>query len=107
MRRGEIRWADLAPPFYRRPVCIVTRDSALPVLTTVVCAPLTSRIRGIDSEVIVPTHIQLAEPSVINCDNLRAVHVSEIDQRVVGMLDLAALRALDRALVYALGIEAA
>lgn len=107
MRRGEIRWADLGPPLHRRPVCIVTRDSALPVLTTLVCAPLTTRIRGIQSEVTVPAHIGLSQASVISCDNLRTVHVTELDARPLGALDAISLRALDAALVYALGIQAA
>jgi len=107
MRRGEIRWANLPPPLYRRPVCIVTRDSALPWLTTVLCAPLTTRVRGIDSEVPVPGHIRLDRPTVINCDSLRPVRVDDSDDHSLGALDLASLRALDAALIYTLGILAA
>jgi len=104
--RGQIRWANLPAPVYRRPVCIVTRDSALPVLTTILCAPITTRIRGVDSEVAVPDHIRLKEASVINCDNIRPVDIHDLDMTAVGILDADSLRLLDRALMYALGIAA-
>jgi hypothetical protein len=52
MRRGEGRWHQFAPPDRRRPVLLLTRDSVSDVLTDVTVAPITSRVRDIDSEVL-------------------------------------------------------
>ena len=38
---NDIYWGDLGPPAGRRPVCVLTRDAAIEVLTTVTCAPIT------------------------------------------------------------------
>lgn len=40
MRRGEVWWADLLPPAGRRPVLIITRDSAITVRDTVTVVPI-------------------------------------------------------------------
>ena len=52
MRRGEIRWYRFARPDKRRPVLILTRDSALEFLQEVTVAPVRSTIRDIPSEVV-------------------------------------------------------
>jgi len=52
MRRGEVRWHAFAKPDKRRPVVILTRDSALDFLGEVTIAPITSTIREIPTEVV-------------------------------------------------------
>jgi len=42
--RGDIVWADLGAPAGRRPVCILTRDAAIAVLSAITCAPITRTI---------------------------------------------------------------
>ena len=68
-----------------RPVVLLTRERLLPVLTSVTVAPITSRIRGIDSEVAVgPTNgIEIA--SVINCDNITTIPKTALG-RAVGFI---------------------
>jgi mRNA interferase MazF len=102
--RSDIIWADLGPPAGRRPVCVLTRDAAIEVLTTVTCAPITRTIRGIRSEVEVGPEHGLPEQCVISCDNLLTVPVSALDAEPVGHLDLATRASLDQALRYALDI---
>jgi len=102
--RNEIYWADLGPPAGRRPVCILTRDAAIAVLTAVTCAPLTPTIRGIRSEVQVGTEQGLPEPCVISCDNVITVPLANIDSDPVGELDELKRAELDRALRFALDI---
>ncbi len=48
-RQGEIWWAEAEDK--RRPVLVVTRSQAVPVLEWIVVAPVTSTIRGIPTEV--------------------------------------------------------
>lgn len=102
--RNEIYWVDLGPPAGRRPVCVLTRDAAIEVLTSVTCAPITRTIRGIRSEVAVGPEHGLPEAGVITCDNVVTVPLDALDDAPVGHLDEAARASLDRALRYALDI---
>ncbi len=102
--RNEIFWADLGPPAGRRPVCVITRDAATAVLTTITCAPITRTTRGIRSEVAIGPDEGLPEPCVINCDNIVTVPLDAFDRSAVGQLDEIKRSELDRALRYALDI---
>ena len=103
--RGEIYWADLGPPAGRRPVCVLTRDAALGVRTSITCAPITRTIRGIGSEVEVGAGQGLGERSVINCDNIVTIPQWDLDTSPAGQLDDLKQVQLDRALRYALDIR--
>lgn len=103
--RGDVIWADLGSPAGRRPVCVLTRDAAIEVLTGLTCAPITRTIRGIQSEVEVGRDEGLPGPSAISCDNLITVPADVLDPAPVGRLDLDARVRLDRALRYALDIQ--
>ena len=85
--RGDIVWADLGPPAGRRPVCVLTRDAAIAVLTAITCAPVTRTSRGIRSEVEVGPSSGLPESSVICCDNLITIPTALLDDDPVGHLD--------------------
>jgi mRNA interferase MazF len=50
--RGDVRLYQFAPPDKKRPVVALTRDSAVPYLSTVTVAPITTTIRGVPSEVL-------------------------------------------------------
>ena len=50
--RGDIRFCQFAPPAKKRPVVVLTRDSAIAYLSTVTVAPIASTIRGVPSEVV-------------------------------------------------------
>jgi len=103
--RGDIVWADLGEPAGRRPVCILTRDAAIAVLTSVKCAPITRTIRGIRSEVEVGPDDGLTEVSAIVCDNIVTLPQAQLDPEPVGRLDAVDIATLDRALRYALDIR--
>ena len=103
--RGDIIWADLGPPAGRRPVCVLTRDPAIEVLTAVTCAPITRTIRDIRSEVEVGSSEGLPETSVITCDNLITLPIAVLEESPVGHLGLERKARLDQALRYALDIQ--
>jgi mRNA interferase MazF len=102
--RNDIYWADLGPAAGRRPVCVLTRDAAIEVLTAVTCAPITRTIRGIRSEVEIGPVVGLPEPCVISCGNVITVPQAELDPEPIGRLDETKRAELDRALRYALDI---
>ena len=103
--RGDVFWADLGPPHGRRPVCVLTRNAALTVLTSVTCAPITRTIRGIRSEVEVGPEEGLLSPSVINCDNVLTISRTLLDSEPVGRLSVDVRARLDQALRYSLDIR--
>lgn len=102
--RNDIYWADLGQPAGRRPVCVLTRDAAIEVLTAVTCAPITRTIRGIRSEVELGHKQGLPETCVISCDNVITIPLDDLDDEPVGHLDEITRALLDRALRYALDI---
>jgi mRNA interferase MazF len=100
--RGEVWDADLGPLV--RPVVIVTRATAITVLTRLNCAVVTSTVRGHVAEVEL-THLHgVREPSVINCDWLINIAKDRLVRRR-GSLDPFTLRRLNAALVLALGLD--
>ena len=103
--RGDIVWADLGSPAGRRPVCVLTRNAAIQVLSAVTCAPITRTIRGIRSEVEVGPDEGLPEVSVITCDNIVTLPVQLLADGRVGHLSMVKRVELDRALRYALDIQ--
>ena len=48
--RGEVWWGE-TPDAKGRPYLVLTRDEAIPVLRTILVAPVTRTIRGIPTEV--------------------------------------------------------
>ena len=86
-------------------MCVLTRDPAIPVLSSITCAPITRTIRDIPSEVEVGPAQGLPETSVIACDNVVTVARQRFDDEPVGRLDHAERVALDKALRYALDIR--
>jgi mRNA interferase MazF len=53
LRRGDIYLYDFKKPDKTRPVVILSRDDIIPLLNTVMIAPILSTIYGIPSEVVV------------------------------------------------------
>lgn len=103
--RGDIIWADLGSPAGRRPVCVLTRNAAIQVLSAVTCAPITRTIRGIRSEVEVGPEEGLPEVSAITCDNIVTLPIGVLASSRVGHLGIGKRAELDHALRYALDIQ--
>jgi mRNA interferase MazF len=100
--RGDIVWADLGAGFGRRPVCVVTRDSAIEVLNALTCAPISRTIRGIPTEVEVGPEEGLAERCVINCDSLSTLPKQVLNSHPVGHLAPPKLDQLRDTIAFAL-----
>lgn len=73
MKRGEIRWYKFQRPDKRRPVLLLTRDSALEYLGEVTVAPITGTVRGIPTEVRLSKAEGLPHTCAINFDHLQTV----------------------------------
>jgi mRNA interferase MazF len=101
--RGEVWDADLGPIV--RPVVVVTRETAIPVLSRLSCVVVTSTVRGHLAEVPLMRAHGVREPSVANCDWLVNVAKERLVRRR-GVLDPVTVRRLNAALVLALGLDA-
>jgi mRNA interferase MazF len=99
VNRGDIWWAD-DPELGRRPVVILTRDPALPVVDKLLIAPLTTRIRGIPTEVIVSSADGVPRRSAISLDNTKTVPKSVLGRRIT-TLSAARMEEVCEALRYA------
>jgi mRNA interferase MazF len=73
INRGEIWMYAFKRPDKRRPVLVITRQEVIPLLRTVMVAPITSTIRGAPSEVAVGIDEGLKNDSVVNLDHVQTV----------------------------------
>lgn len=79
-RRGEVWYADA--PGKRRPVLVLSRDPMGRLLHSVICAPITSRRRGLATEVVLGPEAGLAHESVANFDNTFLLARSRLVRRL-------------------------
>ena len=78
MKQYEIWWASLPEPAGRRPVLLLSRNSAYEYLNKFVVAEITTTIRGIAQEVALGKAEGLPRACVANFDNLRTVSRSAL-----------------------------
>ena len=101
--RGEI-WDAEIPGVGRHPVVIATRDTAIPLLTNLVCVLVTSKYRGHVAEVEIGPEEGLSRTSAINCDNIFTLPKTMLAKRR-GALGPVALATFNSALEIALGLD--
>jgi mRNA interferase MazF len=82
MKQGDVYWYTFRAPDKRRPVLILTRNSAIPYLTSITIAQITSTIRGVPSEVaLTPTDDGMFDECAVNAYNIQTipkVHIGEL-----------------------------
>ena len=83
--RGEIWWGE-SPQEKGRPYLVVSRDAANDVMRRVLVAPVTTRVRGVPSELPVGRGEGLPVESVASFDNLQPFPKAMLTRRV-GALD--------------------
>jgi mRNA interferase MazF len=81
MTRGEVWWGDI-PRMGRRPVLVLTRDTAIPLLTSVVVAIVTTQVRGIPTEVALDHRDGMPRASVVSFDNLITLSKRQFISRI-------------------------
>jgi mRNA interferase MazF len=80
--RGDVRLYQFAAPDKKRPVLVLTRDSAIAYLSTVTVAPVTSTIRGVPSEVILNEVDGMKAPCAVNLHNAVTISQNRLGRRV-------------------------
>ena len=104
MRRGDIRWYRFGQPDKKRPVLILSRDSAIGFLSEVTIAPITSTVRDIPSEVVLTSADGVPHDCAANLDHLQTVPKTRIGAHIA---TLPAHRMADvrAAMLFALGFD--
>jgi len=102
--RGDVRLYQFARPDKRRPVVVLTRDSAITYLSTVTVAPITSSIRGVPSETVLDQEDGMKAPCAVNLHNAVTVFKDRLGRRVA---HLSSLRMIEicAALRFSLGCD--
>lgn len=73
-RQGEIWWAEAEDK--RRPVLVITRSDAVPVLRWIVVAPVTRTVRAIPTEIPLGPANGLDVECAANFDNMQPIRRS-------------------------------
>jgi mRNA interferase MazF len=83
LNRGEVWWLEV--PEGRRPVCVLTRQAAIDVLSSVVVAPATQTIRGIPTEVPLTKRDGMPADCALTFDNLATVPKVLLTRRITSV----------------------
>jgi mRNA interferase MazF len=102
--RGDIRLYAFAAPDKKRPVVVLTRDSAIGYLATVTVAPISSTIRGVPSEVLLNEEDGMKAPCAVNLHNPVTVSQERLGRRV-GQLSSVRMDQVCAALRFSLGCD--
>ena len=82
MKRGEVWWAELPPPSGRRPVVLLSRDSAYRVRTAVTAGMITRTVRNIPVEVPIGKEDGMPQNCVVNLDEIITVSKTRFIERI-------------------------
>ena len=104
MRRGEVRWYNFQAPDKRRPVLILTRNSAIGFLNALTVAPITTTVRDIPSEVFLSLEDGLLTDCAANMDNLQTVPKQKLGS-LIAYLPPERMEEVNRAIAFALGLD--
>ena len=79
-QQGEIWWGEGRGN--RRPVLVVTRSEAIPVLKRITVAPITRTVRRIRTEIALDERDGLREPCAASFDNLVLAPVASLTSKI-------------------------
>jgi mRNA interferase MazF len=105
VNQGDVYWYTFKEPDKRRPVLILTRNSALSFLTSVTIAPITSTIRAIPSEVVLSRADGMFADCAVNLDNIQTVQKSRLGAFITH-LSPQPMQKVRKAIEFALGFDA-
>lgn len=102
VNRGDIWMYRFKAPDKRRPVVVLSRQEVIPLLHTVMVAPVTSTHRGAPSEVPLGPEDGLRNASSANLDHIQTVEQARL-VAFVGIVSAPRMRQICQALAIATG----
>jgi mRNA interferase MazF len=103
VNRGDVCWAE-TPEDGRRPMLVLTRAEAIPVLSRITVAIVTRKVRGIPTEVRLGADDGMPEECVVSLDNIRHVRRAHLSDPIAN-LSGARMNEVCRALAIATGCD--
>jgi mRNA interferase MazF len=101
VKRGEVRWA-VSPQGIRRPYLVLTRQTVVNALHSVLAVPATRTVRGIPTEVRLGLDDGMPEACVLSLDNVTLMPKAFLGERIT-RLSARRMRAVCQALQIATG----
>jgi len=101
---GEVRWYTFQAPDKRRPVLILTRNSAIGFLNALTIAPITTTIRDIPSEVALSLEDGLLVDCAANLDNIQTGPKHKLGS-LIASLPSERMEEVNHAIAFALGLD--
>ena len=98
---GELWWAEI-PEAGRRPLLVLTRQTAIPVLHSLLVVPATRTIRGIPSEVVLDKSDGMPTECALSFDSLDRIDKTFFRDRIT-KLSSERMQEVCRALAIASG----
>lgn len=86
MKHGEVWWAE-HPTAGRRPVLVLTRDEAIPLLNEILVVPATRTIRGIPTEVELDQADGMPSACALALDNVTPIAKGLLTERITTLGD--------------------
>jgi mRNA interferase MazF len=83
-RRGEVWWGEIED-VGRRPFLVMTRSAVIPVLHSLLAAPITRTLRGIPTELRLGVDDGMPADCAASFDNLRVVPKAYLVDRVCSL----------------------
>ena len=102
--RGDIRLYQFVAPDKKRPVLVLTRNSAIRYLATATVAPITSSIRGVPSEVVLNEADGMKTSCAVNLHHAITVSQGRLGKRIA-QLNSSRMSEVCSALRFSLGCD--
>jgi len=102
MQRGEIWWAYMGTK--TRPIVLVSRNSHIATRSMILAAPVTTRVRQMESEVALGPEEALPKSCAANTSSIDLIAKSRLVRRIAS-LSPSKRDALDAALRFSLGLD--
>jgi mRNA interferase MazF len=106
IEHGDVRLYRFSAPDKKRPVVVLSRNSAIGYLSTATVAPITSTVRGVPSEVILDEADGMKTPCAVNLHNLVTVPQQRLEKRV-SQLSSRRMKEICTAVRFSLGCDVA
>jgi len=104
MHRGEVWWADLPQPVGRRPVVLLSRDSAYKIRSSVTVGLVTRTVRSIPVEVPLGGEDEMPAECVANLDDILTIPKKRLVEPIT-TLSNGKVSEVNRAVCFALDLD--
>ena len=104
IQQGDIWWFEFAAPDKTRPILILTRTAVIPYIERVSVAPITTRLRGVASEVLLNMDDGMSATCAVGLDNIQTVPKARLRDFVV-RLNVERMREVRSAVEFAFGFD--